>query len=493
MPERQSPFASWNAAWVVVLAAGLGLRLLGIGWGLPGVSSPGEPPIHPDEVYPIVYGSTLYGNPGAMHFSWGGAFYFRIGFLAQHLVAALPTSTGAHGPATSILLLRGLSVVLGLLTALLVARIGLRMYGRSVALVAAALLLCFPAHVLECHYARPGAPLTFLVTAALATACGFVRSGRWSLLFSASVLTGLAGAIQLWGFFALAATTVAAAERGWGISPAERGRFGLVAAVGIAAGTLVGYVAGSFESLLFPDAFLAGLARGNRMAASPGLHLPVAYATTISAYAFGSIAALASWCGLLLLVKKRRPGSLALVAYVVAGWSALGRIESEMMRYLLALSPVVALAAALALVELGRALSIRPAVRVGVSLLAVVFTFQLSLVTRSFSADTTYGPRLQPGHGLRMVPLSLRGKVDSARLLGLAPDYIATSDYAIEHTSRPGGSKFFRALTTGDRYELVASFGPPWQPVCIPDWLGSRRPPDLLYVRSAFHVYARRR
>jgi MFS family permease len=488
------------------------------------VSSPGEPPIHPDEVYPIVYGSTLYGNPGAMHFSWGGAFYFRIGFLAQHLVAALPTSTGAHGPATSILLLRGLSVVLGLLTALLVARIGLRMYGRSVALVAAALLLCFPAHVLECHYARPGAPLTFLVTAALATACGFVRSGRWSLLFSASVLTGLAGAIQLWGFFALAATTVAAAERGWGISPAERGRFGLVAAVGIAAGTLVGYVAGSFESLLFPDAFLAGLARGNRMAASPGLHLPVAYATTISAYAFGSIAALASWCGLLLLVKKRRPGSLALVAYVVAGWSALGRIESEMMRYLLALSPVVALAAALALVELGRALSIRPAVRVGVSLLAVVFTFQLSLayvlpmqiaedpryiagrwlvervpqgsrvgVTRSFSGDNTYGPRLQPGHGLRMVPLSLRGKVDSARLLGLAPDYIATSDYAIEHTSRPGGSKFFRALTTGDRYELVASFGPPWQPVCIPDWLGSRRPPDLLYVRSAFHVYARRR
>ena len=62
----------------------------------------------------------------------------------------------------------------------------------------------------------------------------------------------------------------------------------------------------------------------------------------------------------------------------------------------------------------------------------------------------------------------------------------------MSHASGAGAVRFFDALTAGERYVLVASFGPGWEPLCIPDWLGMRHPPDLLYVRSTFHIYARR-
>ncbi|MBK7974469.1 MAG: hypothetical protein IPK07_14705 [Deltaproteobacteria bacterium] len=50
---------------------------------------------------------------------------------------------------------------------------------------------------------------------------------------------------------------------------------------------------------------------------------------------------------------------------------------------------------------------------------------------------------------------------------------------------------FVRELTRGDRYRAVATFGPPWEPLCLPRQLGAERPGDLLYVRQTFTVYER--
>lgn len=60
-----------------ILLLALALRVIGIAWGLPDHAQLGEPPIHPDEAAVYSRGATLYTNPDAVTFGWGGSLYFR--------------------------------------------------------------------------------------------------------------------------------------------------------------------------------------------------------------------------------------------------------------------------------------------------------------------------------------------------------------------------------------------------------------------------------
>lgn len=513
-----------RAAWVGVFAVALALRLLGLGWGLPGRSAPGDPPFHPDEHVVYEQGAALYTAPGAMTFVWGGALYPRLGFAVRSAVERALAPERAF--AATLLVLRALNAGVALASLALVAWTASRLLGPGPALAAAALFACLPGPVLDSHYARPDVWMVGFATAALACACQVARSGNRRLLLLGAGLAGLGTATLLSG--AIAFPTLLA---GWlerrepgarrGGRPA-RAAGGLVA---IAAGGLAGYTLGSFESLLFPDAFRAGLARAAETHAGGGFVAPVALLTRVPLYAFGTPVALAGAAGVAVLWRRHTPGSRTLVVHLLTGVALLTRVGGDMMRHLHSLAPGVAIAAAAAVwAGAGVGARGRPRLAGAAAALLALTSLQLSAAyvlplqlgedarqragrwlaehvpagsaigfTVLFLGDRSYQPRLPPGHRLRPRALLLRQGFDASGYADLALDWFVTSDHAFGHAATPSARAFLRELAAGERFRRVAAFGPRGRPLCIPDVFGAVRPADLLYVRDRFVVFERRR
>ena len=518
--------AAYRHGLVVLLLAGLVLRLMGIGWGLPGRIAPDEPPFHPDEHVVWQAAETLTSAPPPVTFIYGGAFYARAGWLVRAAVHASVAPQPPRDYAATLVGLRLLNAAAALVSAALLAAMARRLLGAAPALGAVALYLFFPVTVLDAHYARPDVLSAALTTASLAAAVAMARTGdrRWLALGGAC--TGLATACLLSGVIGLVPLAVAALE--W-----ERGRAGarwlrpaLRAAPFVAGGTLAGWLFGNLEALLHLEAWQAGLAIASSTHNEGGWALPVAQLTRVSLYAYGSAAALAGYAGIPVLIASRAPGSLAVVAHLVFGYVLLGRVGGDMMRHQEFLAAPMALAAAAALAAAMRALAgpvrARAATAAALALMAAL-SLQLSLtylwplqfaedprhragrwlaehapagarvgITRSFHGDRTYAPRLPGGHRLRVDGLMLRHDFDASGYLDAGLDYIATSDFARERAEGPTAPGFLRALFREERYRIVARFDPALRPVCLPDWLGSLRPGDLLYVRPTLYVFERR-
>ena len=153
---------------VAVLA--LALRLLPLGWGA-GLR-PHEGFYHPDE--PKVFASTA-GFPGNYLSNpiliYGTAVQYGLGVVllpAKVLWAwGLRPPPFAHYGHFVLLAERGLHVLLGVLTVLVLYRLGLRLFDRRVALLASTLLAISPLHVLNSALATLDVPAAFLATLVL--------------------------------------------------------------------------------------------------------------------------------------------------------------------------------------------------------------------------------------------------------------------------------------------------------------------------------------
>lgn len=511
-----------RAGLVLLLLAGLVLRLIGIGWGLPGRIAPDDPPFHPDEHVVWQAAEALYSAPPPAAFVYGGAFYARAGWLMRTGVHASAASEPPRDYAATLVGLRLLNAAAALVSAALLAAIARRLLGPAAALGAVALYLFFPVTVLDAHYARPDVLAAALTTASLAAAVAMARTGdrRWLALGGAC--TGLATATLLSGVVGLAPLAAAALEWERGRTGARWWRPALGAAPFVAGGALAGWLFGNLEALLHLEAWRSGLGIASSTHNEGGWALPVAQLTRVSLYAFGSAAALAGYAGIPVLIVSRVPGSLTVVAHLVFGYVLLARIGGDMMRHQEMLAAPVALSAAAALTAGMRALAgrrVRAATAAALGITAAL-SLQLSLsyvlplqfsedprdragrwlaehapagarvaITRSFHGDRTYAPRLPEGHRLRVEGLMLRHDFDAGdpRL-----EYIATSDFARERAEGPTAPGLMRALFNEKRYRRVASFPPALHPFSLPDWLGCLRPGDLLYVRLTLYVFERR-
>ena len=148
----------------------LALRLLPIGWGA-GLR-PHEGFYHPDE--PKVFASTA-GFPGNYLSNpiliYGTAVQYGLGVVL--LPAKVLWAWGLRPPPFEhyghfvLLAERGLHVLLGVLTLLVLYRLGLRLFDRRVALLASALLAISPLHVLNSALATLDVPAAFLATLVL--------------------------------------------------------------------------------------------------------------------------------------------------------------------------------------------------------------------------------------------------------------------------------------------------------------------------------------
>lgn len=517
---------SWRmgAAFAGVLAIGLALRLLGIGWGLPGEIAPDDPPIHPDEAVAWAGAVDLHTRPGAFTFIYGGALYMRSAHAARLAVRALAPGSGLAEYRRTLVVLRVLGVLAGVSTAVLIAWIAWQLGGSIAALGAAALFLSFPNHVLASHYARPNVLMTLFSTIALACAFGVARGGSRRMLVAGAVAAGLATATLLSGLVGFLPLWVASFEhRPRGCSSRRVGG----AALWIAGGGILGYALGSIESLVYWDAFRAGLERAVSTHQGGALFRPpVRLLTSAAFHGFGVPAAVAGYLGLAYFLWRRKPGMLTLASYGLFGFLLLGRAGGEMMRQLVFLAPVFAVAASVGLTALVARVSPGPRrqrVSLGVAqAVLVLFTLQLSAgyvlpmqvgqdprhragrwllahtpagstigTTHSFQGDSTYSPRVPPGSGRRFAPLMLRRNFDASSYLDRDLDYVVTSDFARQHASGPTARGFFARLFGEDDYRLVARIEPMWSPLSIAGRFGPRVPPDLLYVRPTFFVFER--
>ncbi len=123
--------------------------------------------------------------------------FFAYGSLPLYLIKVVTAIAGnfrqaLRGYDSSIFVGREISAVLGALTALLLAMLGARLYGRRVGLLAGVLMAAAVLHVQNSHFATSDVPLTFLILLALFFLIRVAETGRLRHYLAAGIAAGLA-------------------------------------------------------------------------------------------------------------------------------------------------------------------------------------------------------------------------------------------------------------------------------------------------------------
>lgn len=202
-----------------LVAAALGLRLWGIGFGLPLVSNFY---IRPDETLLVVPAAEFFarhGDPGHLNYP---AFMIELLALLFRGVHGILAGLGAArasflddfrtDPSRYFLAARILSATCGAATTLVIFRLAKRWCPAAVAFLAAAWYAAAPLAVREAHYAVTDTLLAFLVAAALLAACRCIEApaaGRRRALLAAGCLAGSAMATKYHAVILLPAIVLA--------------------------------------------------------------------------------------------------------------------------------------------------------------------------------------------------------------------------------------------------------------------------------------------
>jgi len=503
----------------LILFIGIALRMLGISWGLSAAMLPHEPTFHPDEVPAYIQSVSLYRQPDALTFTWGGAFYYRIAYLIRNATTSSKFSI-AQDLRNTIYSLRILNIIFAVLSALFIFRTASLIYGSTAGILSVAFFLFFPSHTLASHYARGDILLTLLCAISLYFSINFSINGKLKFAFIAAVFSGLAVSTMSWGLF-----TFVPILFGWlefHRFKITKGHVASLISVGLLLllGGIVGYTIGSFESFYYWDVFISGCQRASQMHKSHFV-LPLSKAGTCAFYGFGCFGVFLGYMGVLVLWKQRAlKGNLTLISYFISGLILLGFQKNDMMRYVLFLSPFMAISASASLVFLSEKWS-RPKAYAATSI-ALLFTLQLSAgyvipmhfskdiryqagewilsqihshtkatvgVTHSYYYDWTYQPRFPPNTRIILHPLMLRHNFDSSGYINKHLDFIVTSDFAQIYASGKTAQQFMKELRSESKYKLIKTFKPPWYPISLPNLLNLKKTGDLLYIRLSFFVY----
>lgn len=217
---------------VGILLVAAGLRLWGLGWGLPDATHLFS--YHPDEYHSLRGLFSLAQGTLNPHF-------FNYGSLYLYLVAAAAVighGTLLLGPIPSALTVEGLpealrlwtldarivSVLAALLTIIAVYWLTRQVLGKTAALVGSAFLATMPLHVLHSHYGTVDVTQTFFVTLCLLFSVRAIQRHNWKDCAWAGIMAGLAASTKYNGaaviVVPLAATFLSGNDNS---STAERG------------------------------------------------------------------------------------------------------------------------------------------------------------------------------------------------------------------------------------------------------------------------------
>jgi len=179
-----------------IMLLALGLRLAGLGWGLPDHSHMFS--YHPDEA-PLV-GSAWYmlvsGDWDPHFYNYGTCYIYLLAVCAKAgaVMGLIPLPEG--GWAELHWLARALTALMGTATVYLVYLIGRSQGGLALGLGAALLMAILPGHVVHSHYATVDVPATFLLALLFVILLRFFGRAELAWYLLAGLVLGLAAATK---------------------------------------------------------------------------------------------------------------------------------------------------------------------------------------------------------------------------------------------------------------------------------------------------------
>ena len=370
-----------QVALVLILAAGVGLRAVRLGWGLPGY-------IFPDAAIHFIRPAMIAAAGGPLvpaEFVHPPVVFFLLtaAFRLWSVVTGRPIDPALTGgdiwPLTFVG--RVVMVVLASLSILLTFTVARRLVSARAALLAAACFALAPLHVLESHRVTPDIPMILLALLAMQLALAATRERR-APLAAGFVLAGLAGAAKYTGIFAASVPAWVAVRRGLGREAMGMGRLPLLLAGGVL--VVLGFSFGCLPCFFAFDRFLRGvrlIGTYGYVVGMPGVDLTGAwpqhrwvYPLIVALpYMMGWPVYLAALGGFWLLWRRDRTAAGVLLAATVPYFAFMGGAISAVPRYYLLLLPALAIAAGVSLDALaGGGGRVRPA---GVAVVAAVLGY----------------------------------------------------------------------------------------------------------------------
>jgi len=350
-----------GAPLAVLLAVAATLRFWGIGFGLPHtITRPDE-----DATVSIAVGvMTRSLNPH--FFDWPTLFmygvaaafavYFQFGRLAgwfadkSAFVAAV-----SQQPSPLFRIARGVSASAGVMTVLTVHAIGVRLFDRTTALIAALFLAIAALHARDSHFGVTDITATLFVTIAFLSTVTFASSGRRRDALFAAMWSGLAASTKYNAGLIVVPLVVAIARsrdpRRWLLLP------------GCAAVAIAAFLCGTPYALFDRASFLAALASisahlrdGHAAMAGPAW---IVHLTSSLRYGMGVPLLVAGIVGLVLYVWRDRRDGVLFAVFPVLYYAFIGSGQTAFARYILPIVPFLCLAAAHLVVEAARGMAVR--------------------------------------------------------------------------------------------------------------------------------------
>jgi hypothetical protein len=360
---------NWGAIkpMLAVLAVGLGLRLFGMGWGLPFAFQPEETSIYFRWAMELALGGEwnphYFQNPSLL------IYLFGLQFMGIFTVArALQMG---QTPSDLYMMFRGEqdlfyglgrlnSVVFGIATVFVVYLVGRRLWNERAAVAAAALLAVNFLHVRNSQYAVNDVPSTFFLTLSFFYALRLFESGSRFHYIVAGIMAGLAASTKYNA--GMVVVSIAAAHLlhhrslAAALSLRPLGKLGLAALASV-----VGFVLGTPFSVLdfsnFSGGFLSQLEIGG--AAWSGQSLtPTAWQFLCGiVQGSGVVASLLALVGAGALLRQNRPKAFLLLSFPVCYFGFMSAMNLFFVRWVVPVLPFVVLMAAYGLEQLLRLVS----------------------------------------------------------------------------------------------------------------------------------------
>jgi 4-amino-4-deoxy-L-arabinose transferase-like glycosyltransferase/DNA-binding beta-propeller fold protein YncE len=482
--------ASLNRRWLAILFLfAVSVRLFRVDWDQHHF-------FHPDEraigfaVERLSF-SPLQLNP---HF-------FAYGSLTLYVIKIVTSFLGIfrqswRGYDASIFAGREISALLGAATAVLLAALGARLYGKRIGLLAGFLMAAAVLHVQNSHFATSDVPLTFLVLLALYFLVRVVESGALRHFIGVGLAAGLAVATKFSALPIFLAVAIAVVYR-WNLEGRKAGAVRRTGALALS--VAAGFVLGQPYAILDFSAFRNDIVEQSRMVRHAGIFPYTNQYIGAPKYLYdlgqmvlwgmGPLLGAAAVIGTILCcvrtVRRRRIAEVVLLAWVLPFFAITGSFDVKFPRYLLPMYGLVILWGAVALVSWANRSRIGTAAVVVVCVATFawlaaflrIYTRPHTVVTASewFYQNVPEGTKVASQHWDEGFPFPLPGdrnpdRYAIANLPYYEPDTpekmaqicrdLAATEYAVFQTKRIYGSvtrapqKF--PLTTRYFYRLFA-------------------------------------
>lgn len=344
--------------WAIILIAAA-LRIFPVWFGLPYLHA------RPDEAESISRAvGVLAGDLNPHFFHWPSlTFYvFAAGFGAVSSIRSLVGIDPSLPVDVALIAARTLIAVAGTLTVIPLFRLGRRMAGQTVGLVAAGFLAVVPLHVRDSHFAMTDVLMTLLLTMCVGSLVvaydkvgNALRGGAQRQFALTGLLGGLATSTKYNAavvvFSMAAAQILLLALPGPGSWATRRWRTFVPTAIFVPA-FVIGFVIGTPYAVLDFRAFAADfsydlthLAGGHGVSLGRGWY---AHAARSLPYGCGPVLLVAAVAGLAIGARRHPQHTFIVATFAAACYAVIGSGYAVFFRYVMPLVPIVCLFAAIA-------------------------------------------------------------------------------------------------------------------------------------------------